>query len=297
VSTSFISAREHPNVAGVYAGSINVKLAEQSRGRILATDFAASYANGYLFFVRANTLLAQVLDPASLKLKGEAFPVAESLQTSWFATGVFSVSSSGVLVYRTSTITGDLQLAWLDRQGKVLGTVGPPGPNSQVSLSPDGTRAAVRDARYDSQGDLWIVDIASGRRTRLTFLQSDYSPAVWSPDSSGIIFSGGKLGDTIYEKASSGGGGEKVLLRQPGMRLYPTSWSHDGRFLLYHTENTPNTGYDLWVLPLEGDHRPVRLLGEAFIITSGRAFSLLTGAGLHTLPRRWAARALTFVRS
>lgn len=31
-----------------------------------------------------------------------------------------------------------------------------------------------------------------------------------------------------------------------------------------HTENTPQTGYDLWVLPLEGNRKLVRLLGETF---------------------------------
>ncbi|HKE22746.1 MAG TPA: protein kinase [Bryobacteraceae bacterium] len=279
----FLYFRSGTDGAGIYAGSITAKPAEQSRDRILATDFAASYSNGYLFFVRADTLLAQPFDPGALKLKGEAVPLAESLQTSWFGTGVFSVSSSGVLAYRASTMSGDSQLTWLDRQGKVLGTVGSPGPNSQVSLSPDGSRAAVRNAGYDRSGDLWTVDLASGRRTRLTFLQSDYSPAVWSPDSSRIIFSGGKASDTIYEKPSSGGGEEKVLLRQPGTRLYPTSWSHDGRFLLYHTENTPNTGYDLWVLPLEGDHKPVRLLGEAFN----------EWAGVFSPDGRWIAYAST----
>src|SRR6185436_11358710 len=113
---------------------------------------------------------------------------------------------------------------------------------------------------YDQVGDLWMLDLANGRRTRATFLRSDYSPAVWSPDSSRIAFAGGDLGDTLYEKASSGVGDEKVLLKEPGTRHYPTSWSLYGRFLLYHTENTPRTGYDLWVLPLQDDHKPERLL-------------------------------------
>jgi serine/threonine protein kinase/Tol biopolymer transport system component len=272
-----------PDVAGVYAGSINAKPAEQSRERILATEVAASYANGYLFFVRANTLLAQALDPGSLKLKGEAVTVAESLETNWFQTGVFWASPGGALAYRTRAVSGSLQLTWLDRQGKALSTVGQPGHNAQVSLSPDGSRAAVRDAFYDQQGDLWMIDLASGRRTRLTFLQSDYSPAVWSPDSSRIAFSGGDLGDTLYEKASSGVGEEKVLLKEPGTRHYPTSWSRDGRFLLYHTENTPKTGYDLWVLPLQGDLKPIRLLGEAFN----------EWAGVFSPDMRWIAYAST----
>jgi Tol biopolymer transport system component len=254
-----------PDVEGIYAGSLDVAPAEQSRTRILATEFAASYANGYLFFVRENTLLAQRLDLRSLTLTGEAIPVTEALETTWFRTGVFSVSSGGALAYRTGAVSRDLQLTWLDRQGRRLSTVGQTDLNAQVSLSPDGSRAAVRDAFYDQEGDLWMIDLANGRRTRLTFLQGNYSPAVWSPDSGRVAFAGGNLGDTLYEKAASGGGDEKVLLKEPGTRRhYPTSWSRDGRFLLYHTENTPRTGYDLWVLPLQGDRKPERLLGEAF---------------------------------
>jgi Tol biopolymer transport system component len=254
-----------PEVEGIYVGSIDAKPAEQSRERILATEFAPSYANGYLFFIRANTLLAQRLDLRSVKLTGEAIPVTEALETTWFRTGVFSVSSGGALAYRTRAASGDLQLTWLDRQGERLSTVGQPDQNAQVSLSPDGSRAVVRDAFYGQTGDLWMLDLASGRRTRLTFLRSNYSPAVWSPDSSRIAFAGGNLGDTLYEKASSGVGDDKVLLKEPGTRHYPTSWSRDGRFLLYHNaDNAPKTGNDLWVLPLQGDRKPQRLLSDAF---------------------------------
>jgi serine/threonine protein kinase len=254
-----------PEVEGIYVGSIDAKPVEQSRERILATEFAPSYANGYLFFIRANTLLGQKLDLRSVKLTGEAVPVTEALETTWFRTGVFSVSSGGTLAYRTRAASGDLQLTWLDRQGERLSTVGPPDQNAQVSLSPDGSRAVVRDAFYGQTGDLWMVDLAKGRRTRLTFLRSNYSPAVWSPDGSRIAFAGGNFGDTLYEKASSGVGDDKVLLTEPGTRHYPTSWSSDGRFLLYYNaDNAPKTGNDLWVLPLQGDRKPQRLLSDAF---------------------------------
>jgi len=55
----------------------------------------------------------------------------------------------------------------------------------------------------------------------------------------------------------------QVLLKEPGLRHFPTSWSRDGRFLLYHTENAPRTGYDLWALSLR-DGKPHLMLGEAF---------------------------------
>jgi hypothetical protein len=44
------------------------------------------------------------------------------------------------------------------------------------------------------------------------------------------------------------------------LRQFPTSWSRNG-FLLYHTENTPNTGYDLWALSVS-DRKPHLLLGD-----------------------------------
>jgi hypothetical protein len=104
-------------------------------------------------------------------------------------------------------------------------------------------------------GDLWTLDFSSDRRTRFTFRKDVYSPGVWSPDSGRIAYSAGNLGETLYEKASSGVGEETELLKEPGLRHYPTSWSADFRFLLYHTENAPRTGYDLWVLPLQGSRK------------------------------------------
>jgi Tol biopolymer transport system component len=132
-----------------------------------------------------------------------------------------------------------------------------------VVLSPDGARAVAKDAPYDVPGDLWMLDLASGGRTRFTFNKDVYSPAAWSPDGARIAYSAGRLGDTIYEKAASGVGDGQVLLKEPGLRHFPTSWSRDGRFLLYHTENATNTGYDLWALSLS-DRKPYLMLGEAF---------------------------------
>jgi Tol biopolymer transport system component len=64
-------------------------------------------------------------------------------------------------------------------------------------------------------------------------------------------------------KPPPGLGDEQVLFKEPGLRHFPTSWSRDGRFLLYHTENAPRTGYDLWALSLR-DRGPHLMLGEAF---------------------------------
>jgi len=189
-------------------------------------------------------------------------PVAQDVGITWYFTGVFSVSD-GALVYRTASAPSTFQLTWVDRQGKTLGTVGAPGTDSRVVLSRDGERAVAKDAPYNASGDLWMLDLGGGRRTRFTFNKDVYSPAVWSRDGTRIAYSAGRLGDTIYEKAASGLGDEQVLLKEPGLRHFPTSWSSDGRFLLYHTENATNTGYDLWALSVT-DRKPHLLLGGAF---------------------------------
>ena len=251
-----------PDVEGMYVGSLDVDAANQSRQRILATNVPATFANDHLIFLRAGTLMAQPFDARRLELQDVPVPVAEDVGITWYFTGMFSVADD-VLVYRTASVPGTFQLTWVDRQGKTLGTFGPPGTDWRVVLSPDGTRAVVKDAPYNMPGDLWMLNLASGRRTRFTFNKNVYSPAVWSPDGARIAYSAGRLGDTIYEKAASGLGDEQVLLKEPGLRHYPTSWSRDGRFLLYHTENAPNTGYDLWALSL-GDHQPHLMLGEVF---------------------------------
>jgi Tol biopolymer transport system component len=269
-----------PDIEGMYVGSLDVDAANQSRQRILATNVPATFANGHLFFLRAGTLMAQPFDARRLQLQNVPVPVAEAVQITWYSVGMFSVSDA-VLVYQTASDPGTFQLTWVDRQGKSVATVGPPGTDGRVVLSPDGRRAVAKDAPYGEQGDLWMLDLVSGRRTRFTFNKNVYSPAVWSPDGTRIAYSAGRLGDTIYEKPASGLGDEQVLLKESGLRHFPTSWSRDG-FLLYHTENAPNTGYDLWALSLS-DRKPHLMLGEA----------VNEWAGVFSPDRRWVAYVST----
>jgi len=138
-------------------------------------------------------------------------------------------------------------------------------PDLGPTLSPDGTRAAGRDTAQGVAGDIWLLDFTRGGvRTRLTFSRNSGTFPVWSPDGGRIAFSAGSNGD-IYEKAASGAGEEKLLLKSPTIKV-PTSWSRDGRFLLYFTIGS-KTANDLWVLPLEGQQagKPALLLGTEFV--------------------------------
>ena len=252
-------------------GAVEIHLAaldRQETTRLLAADSQARYANGHLLFARAGALLSQPFDADSLKLTGEPFGVADKIRGA-----EFSISDNGSLAYVPNVDTDNQQLTWLDRAGKPLGTVGPPGEYEVPRLAPDGKRVAV--LRRDPQrrtSDIYVIDLVRGASSRLTFDPGDDRDPVWSPDGSRIVWGANRDGAfQIYQKLASGVGQEELLLKAD-VTISPDSWSADGRFLLYSRfEQKTNT--DLWVLPLAGDRQPALFLQTPFSEVSGR-FSL-----------------------
>jgi Tol biopolymer transport system component len=246
-------------------------LDRQETTRLLAADSQARYANGRLFFARAGALLAAPFDADSLKLTGEPFAVADKVRITGNAnSGHFSVSDNGSLAYDPNALTDNQQLTWVDRAGKPLGTVGLPGEYENPRLSPDGKQVAV--TRRDSQTrtwDIYVIDLARGASSRLTFDPDEDRYPVWSPDGSRIAWEAKRDGAyQIYQKLASGVGQEE-LLRKADVFIAPTSWSADGRFLLY-SQADPKTGLDLLTLPLVGDRRPAPFWQTPFNEFSGR---------------------------
>jgi Tol biopolymer transport system component len=194
--------------------------------------------------------MAQPIDNARLELKGEATPIVEQVGDNGGGTGGyggFSASANDVLVYLRTTTT-DQQLTWQDREGKVLGTVGEPGNYQFLALSPDGTRVAL-SKRSGKTSNIWLLDLSRDISTRFTFGSAIDSDPVWSPDGTRIIF---RSGNDLYQKAASGVKDAELLLKDV---QYASSWSRDGRFILFEMAD-PKANSNIWVLPLEGDKKP-----------------------------------------
>ncbi len=66
----------------------------------------------------------------------------------------------------------------------------------------------------------------------------------------------------LYWKLSSGAGADELLLESDQNKA-PYDWSSDGRFLLF-LSIAPQTGWDLWVLPVSGDKKPFPFLKTPF---------------------------------
>jgi Tol biopolymer transport system component len=245
------------------AGAIFVASLDSSERTFLMNTASMNVAvtRGHLLFLRETTLMAQPFDARGLTLTGEAIPVAEHIQTLGSPPfGVFSASDA-MLVYQTATASASSQLTWFDRSGKTIAVLGGRAAYGDVELSPDGTRAAVSllDSSLGSR-DLWLFDVVRGVRTRLTSDRAEDDTPIWSPDGARIVFDSSRLGPLeLFEKASNGLGAEKVVLADRRNK-FPASWSPDGRFILYMVDDGEPSGWDLWVLPLLGDHKPFPFL-------------------------------------
>ena len=155
-------------------------------------------------------------------------------------------------------------IAFFDRSGKRTGTLGERALYGETVLSPDGSRVAVitRDLENES-ADLFVLDVASGAKTRLTNTpRTEFAMApVWSPDGKRIAYVTIKKGqEGIYVRAANGEGSEELLYKNPGAFMNLNDWSSDGKLLTFAVSDLK--GGALYLLPLDGgaDRKPVEIL-------------------------------------
>ena len=253
---------------GVYAGSLD----GGARKKLLGGDSKAIYAGlGYLLFNRSDTLYAQPFDPKRIELKGDSVPLAEHVLTFGTTAGAnFFTSSNGVLAYRTGTRGADFELAWFDRSGKRLSTVGPPAQFTNPALSPDERWLAVGKMDLETKTrDLWLYDLVRGTSTRLTFDPGDDLNPAWSPDGKRIAFTAKRKGERDIYLMDANGTREPELMLQTPKRKNVEQWSPDGKYLVFNLEAS-DMNSDLYVLPLSGERKAIPFLTSPFTEDMGQ---------------------------
>lgn len=257
----YFAVSEDPAVQGVYVGSLDLAPVEQSKEPLLSTNRNVRYVPssaggpGWLLSVREATLFAQRFDPDRLAFTGSPIPVADQVGSFPGANAAFyDASDTGVLAYALESYSERLLV--LDRQGEVVETV-LEGSNANPALSPDETRVAY--SQLDPQsGDssIWVLDLQTRNRTKITFRRGRSDFPVWSPDGGQLAYASNESGRfNLYRKNADGSGEEALLVASESDKL-PTSWSSNG-FLLYQI-SSPGGNTDVWLLPLArgGDPRP-----------------------------------------
>jgi dipeptidyl aminopeptidase/acylaminoacyl peptidase len=205
--------------------------------------------------------VAQAFDLDRLEVNGEAIPLVQDLLVDdRFSLGVFSASQNGALAYQTGKEQSLFQLAWKDRAGKLLASIGLSDRYypSRVEISPAGTRAAVGILDSTGVSDIWLLDLENDTRSKFTIGSGDDVDGLWSPDGSDMVYVTNSSGNTpvISKKSTIVPGEAEVIHKAVETQLNLSSWSPDGSALLA-TNQPLGAGGDLMLVPMAGgEHTP-----------------------------------------
>ena len=210
--------------------------------------------SGHLIYINRGTLFAVPFDPGRLEVHGTPSPVLDQVgYNSTRGSAQFNFSQTGTLIYRSGGAGGGLStVQWLDASGKTQPLLAKPGGYGSPSMSPDGQRLALEVA--DGSGTaIWVYDWKRDTMTRLTFGSTTSIYPIWSPDGRYILYQGP---GGIWWTRSDGAGKPQQLTQSKNIQ-FPWSLTPDGKRLAFMEVN-PETGYDLWTVPLERDGAGLR---------------------------------------
>lgn len=205
------------------------------RKELLAGDSTRYLSTGQIAYTVGNSLFAVRFDPGRLEIVGEPVSLVDGVfKVGANAFASYAISDFGTLIYVPGGTVGSAPVqttpVWVDRKGKEepLGT--PPHRYTFPKLSPDGNKLALTVAENAISRDIWIWDLARKILSRLTFDSTD-EVALWTPDGKRIAYTR-MVQNRVYLKASDGTEEGELLTSVPNTRLYPWSWSGNGRVLV-----------------------------------------------------------------
>ena len=224
------------------------------------TSLAMYSPSGHLLYLRDGALMSQPFDIGTMALSGSSAIVAEAVAEPEAGGGPFSVSATGTLTFRSGA-RPDSQLTWVDRAGRSMGTVGPPGEYGDIELSIDERYVAFEAGR---PGDISVLDLQTGIPQRVTSDPARDADPVWSPNGRTIAFRGDRSGGRIYTR-EFGVMGEDALLHQSETRDSPVAWSRDGKFIVYESLN------NILAMPMTGERVPIAITRNGAGVTARAA--------------------------
>lgn len=193
---------------------------------LVPSDTKALVADGALYYVRGETLLARPFDAAGGTLgKGEPEIVAEGVESS--GGGQFTVAA-GLVVFSPRAGESGSRIAIYDRTGQRIDHIDSETFLDDLVVSSDGRQAAVMKRGSEGDGgntqvDVWTIDLARKVFNRATYGESDDDPA-FSPDGRSLAFA--HEGD-LYRRPANGSG-EPTLLVASDADIVIHDWTEDG---------------------------------------------------------------------
>jgi Tol biopolymer transport system component len=241
---------------------VHLHILQTGERRVIAPrgEMGRYLPSGHIVYSQGGRLTAVPFDLASLKVTGTPILLTERVNQGRQGMA-FAVSDSGSLAYIPSNPVDLGQLVWVDPTGKTEAL--PLAPRNFVNpvLSPDGRRAALET--WEDVVRIWIYNFARNELTPLTTGEASSQVPVWSPDGKHIAYRATRKGfRNLFRKAVDGSSDEEPLTSSESNET-PGSFSSDGKWLAFETNDSTTTNADIWVLPLDGSRKQ-----QAFLQTS-----------------------------
>jgi Tol biopolymer transport system component len=158
-----------------------------------------------------------------------------------------SVSNDGTLAYVAGVEKLESQFVWVTRDGDIEATIGRPASVSRPfpNLSPDG-KSVLLSGDFGDGRELFLYDVESGNRRRLTFNDLREDLANWHPSGRAILYYE-TVGYTSRSLSLDGSSAEAEIA--DGIQPMTTP---DGSQLLFARQKTDSWDWDIFSQPFDG---------------------------------------------
>jgi eukaryotic-like serine/threonine-protein kinase len=208
--------------------------------------------DGTLVYITAGGAMMGVpIDIAKRRLLGPAVQLIDHISLN-AGTGLAfaALSRTGTLIYQSGTQMSRLVVIGKDGASRALLD----GANYFFPrLSPDGKLLAITIGTADHR-DIWVDELASGTRTRLTTEGLTNERPEWSPDGRRVLFRTDRGSrSAIWSRPADMSAEAAPLLSGDRLDVFEGVLSPDARFLIYQVDTA---GADIYYRAVAGDSAP-----------------------------------------
>jgi len=216
---------------------------------------ALGMRDGHLLYVTSTGELNAVpFDVERQRVTGDPIQIENGIRITGPGSALVALSESGSLWYVSGASTGHLVRVGAGRPETRLLDEARAFRNPR--FSPDGRKIAV-EVVEPKGSNIWLYDLAAGTFTRLT---DGGGFAEWSADGRRVLFRAANDGKFAIWWQPADGSGKAELVYQPEDVINEVLLSPDGKWVIYRTAPGLHNR-DIFAVPLEGDRKPVLLVG------------------------------------
>lgn len=212
--------------------------------------------SGHLVFYREGNLVATRID-RDLQVDARApVPVVRDVEDSGWSGGYYDITPGGTLAYLPAAGPPPRQLVWVDLHGKETPLPMPPAPYEPMSISPDGSQAAIARYETEQRWTFFVHDFKKGSWTVLGEGSGRRPNAAWSPDGRYVAFPSlrdgtHRLFNVYIRDLQAPEGSEPSIRRLTAEQTFgqiPQGWAKRDDLLVYGQGTHPQTLGDLYAV-------------------------------------------------